>query len=94
MKREILCLPCAERVSRTITGCKVSDFDGRIVDPYPGEHSKFLKGVLHCHCYCDNCSDPLYPGNEAIALSIWADNRGIPYYPWEQEYLERIERRF
>jgi hypothetical protein len=85
MKREILCVPCAHTVSRAVTGSRF--VNGEIVDPFPGEHAKFLTGKLTHHCLCDFCSKELSPGNEAVAASIWADYGGVPYHPWEAEYL-------
>ena len=88
MKREILCDPCAQRTTLTITGCKF--VEGQIMHPYPGEHKKFVTGTLTRSCLCDSCSKKLEAGNEATALSIWADYGGIPYYPWESEFFETV----
>lgn len=85
MKREISCVPCANRIARAVTGARF--VDGEIVDPFPGEHSKFLGGKLTRHCVCDSCGKQLSPGDDAIAMSIWADYGGVPYHPWEAEYL-------
>lgn len=86
MKREILCPTCTKTTSQAITGCRIEG--SQIVDPYPGEHAKFRAGVLVRSCVCDSCGIELKPGENATALSIWADYGGVPYYPWEAEYLD------
>jgi hypothetical protein len=91
MKREIACPPCAQNIAKAVTGSRF--VDGQIVDPYPGEHARFQSGKLTRHCVCDSCSAELAPGENAVAVSMWADYGGIPYYPWEWEYLEGALRK-
>lgn len=89
MKREIACPPCAAEIAQAVTGARF--VDGQIVDPFPGEHARFLPGTLARHCYCDACAAKLSPGDAAVAVSFWADYGGIPYYPWEGEFLEVVK---
>jgi hypothetical protein len=77
MKREILCENCAKKLRKKLSGD----------DPYPGEHVKFVRGILERNCCCDFCMTNLNPGNPAYAMSIWTDRRD-DYYPWESEFLK------
>lgn len=90
MKREILCALCAENTSKAITGLKY--IDGQWMDPYPSEHTKFLHGVLSRSCYCDNCGKELDTGSKVVALSIWADYAGVPYYSWESDEMAGVDK--
>lgn len=86
MKREILCLTCIPKPM----GLKLMNSpagDPVLVDPYPGEHQKVLKGIAKAQYICDRCGDTILKGTECIASSIWADYGGIPYHPWENEYI-------
>lgn len=85
MKREINCNQCASHLSKVITGSRF--VDGQIMDPFPGEHAKFLAGKVIKHCMCDSCGRELEPRDPAVAVSIWADYGGVGYYEWEAEYL-------
>lgn len=77
MKREILCIKCAEYLKYNVLNA-----------PYPGEHVKLIKGKLKLGgCICDHCGTPLEVKEEVYCLSIWADYGGIPYYKWEHEYI-------
>ena len=74
MKREMLCLPCSQKIRKII------------LPSAPGEYSKFVKGKLKATCYCDFCGKPLEEQTEAEALSIYTDR--IPYFSWESELIE------
>ena len=93
MKREILCVPCSERVRKVITGLRLVELkEGdrpTIVDIYPGEHSKFVFGKIKSRSTlrCDSCNEILGEGVQACALSIWADHTGGLYYEWEDDFL-------
>ena len=92
MKREILCVPCSEHIRKVITGLHFVELtEGRsiIVDPYPGEHSKFVFGKVRPYVTirCDHCNQRLFVDTDACALSIWADYGGGPYYEWEDDFL-------
>lgn len=77
MKREILCTECGEEAKK--------QFPDSV--PYPGEHVKFVDGKSIVSCVCDHCMKSLQLGDHIIAMSIWADYGGGPYYSWEGEYL-------
>ena len=74
MKREIVCIPCGERIQKAIMPSE------------PGEYSKFVYGKTKLHSQCDGCGVKLPKGSNAAGLSIWTDR--IPYYEWESEYIE------
>jgi hypothetical protein len=76
MKREILCLACADRIRSVV------------MKPEPGEDAKFLRGRLRIDCVCDHCITPLQCGDEAEAMSIWSNS--YPYVPWESQYIFRL----
>jgi hypothetical protein len=73
MKRELLCLPCGEKLRPALLPCA------------PGEYVKFVRGALKHACYCDNCMREMEAGSGADALSIWSDS--IPYLTWEMEFF-------
>lgn len=73
MKREILCEKCADMTN---------------LPTFPEEHWKFISGKAKSNFKCDADDCEIKPGQIAVAMSIWADYGGIPYYPWETEYLD------
>ena len=86
MKREILCMSCVPKpmglkLMHTEAG------DPMLVNPYPGEHQKVIKGRAKKQYICDRCGNDIYEETECVASSIWADYGGIPYYPWETAYI-------
>lgn len=88
MKREILCLNCAaERFKRY--GLAYVPKLQAIVDPYPREHVKYLRGISKGDFFCDACASlkPINKGDECFAVSTWADYGGLPYYEWEYEFI-------
>jgi len=78
MKREILCSTC-EIASRKLFP---------VESPYPGEHVKFVNGDSIVQCRCDDCDRDIKVGEKVCALSIWVDYGGIPYFAWEDEYMD------
>ena len=72
MKRKIVCPTCKKEY---------------LFRSYPGEHIKGVDGVSKDDLVCDSCGLPIYFGDPCCAISMWADDHGIQYYPWEQEYL-------
>lgn len=81
MKREILCMPCA------------NSLHGKL-GSYAGEGHKFVSGKIHADLVgvvCDHCMTNLSPGTDCEALSIWSDRN--PYFEWEQEYLTEEKMR-
>ena len=94
MKREILCVPCAQRTERAIPAG----------EPYPGEHVRYVRGVVKLaarrptiivagesmrevqlrSCICDECCTPLPVGSRAVAVTM--SKGSAP--EWEDEYLE------
>jgi hypothetical protein len=86
MKREILCMKCVPKPM----GLKLIDNqagDPVLVDPYPGEHQKILRGFAKKQFICDRCGEVILVNQECLTSSIWADHGGIPYYPWETQYI-------
>jgi hypothetical protein len=77
MKQEILCPACATEIRRTFP----TD------NPSPGEHIKFVSGNVAYRAMCDCCCDFIEQGSPCTAFSSWADYGGIPYYPWEHEFI-------
>lgn len=58
-------------------------------NPYPGEHVKMVRGKALYGKICDSCGKPIPAGSLCSAVSMWADYGGIPYYSWENEYMEK-----
>lgn len=77
MVRKILCKKC-EASSKKLFPTE---------SPYPGEHVKFVPGEAKHGMLCDDCGVYINKGDIVCAFSIFADYGGIPYYPWEEEYL-------
>lgn len=80
MKQEILCPDCKNKARRMFP----TD------NPYPGEHVKFQDGKAKSDYNCDTCNKPINTGESCTCLSMWADYGGVPYYPWEKDYIEEI----
>jgi hypothetical protein len=86
MKREILCMGCVPKPM----GLKLiysEAGDPALVNPYPGEHQKGIKGRAKADYTCDRCNIFIFKGDECVAHSIWADYGGIQYSPWETGYI-------
>jgi len=77
MKQEILC-----------NDCKNNLIEKNVFTPSPKEHVKFTPGKARRNFFCDSCYKHIYVKNKCFALSIWADYGGVPYYPWESEYID------
>lgn len=77
MKREILCPTCHKLNEKLISAC----------EPDCGEHTKIVEGLAIDNFVCDRCNSILTVGSFCAASSIWFENHGIPYYPWEQDYI-------
>lgn len=75
MTRKILCPTCYDQLFARATDLT--------------EKKKIVRGKATIHFYCDHCSTHITPGDDCIAVSVWVEGQGIPYYPWESEYLER-----
>ena len=80
MKQEILCSEC-DIYLRAL-------FENE--PPLDGEHVKFVHGRAKKTMFCDGCVYPreIKRGDSCTAFSLWADYGGIPYYPWEQDYIK------
>ncbi len=72
MKREINCLKCGTRWGKT---------------SYPDEEIKYVSGWSKTECVCDGCNKQITVGHPVTAVSIWAPNKGIKYWPWECNVL-------
>jgi len=77
MRRELLCRTCADEAMKQMGN-------------YPGEHHKWRSGTVQERMFicCDRCVADLPSGTWVMALSIWTDRGGIPYYEWEHDYLD------
>ena len=76
MKREIMCLKCADK-SKTYK-----------LQSFVGEHVKFVRGNIKTDNYiCDYCGKQLNKNEEVEAISMWTDHCGIAYYEWEEKYI-------
>ena len=79
MTQQILCIPkCRDEVRALFP----TD------DPYPGEHVKFLDGTALKNFICDSCNVRINLGDKCCAHSIWADHARVPYYPWEENFIQ------
>lgn len=81
MKQDILCTRCAKDRRKQFPDD----------NPYPGEHIKFVKGIAKKDMLCDGCATktPIKKGEPCIAASIWADYGGVPYYEWEDKFINK-----
>jgi hypothetical protein len=88
MKREIV---CSEKCKPKFSYKLLTDEKGisYIADPYPGEYCKTVKGKAKGIYICDACGKSIKKGDVAIAISIWADYTGLPYFEWEDDFIER-----
>jgi hypothetical protein len=76
MKRQIICNKCRH------------DQIGHIKD-YPGEWWKSKPGkALSPLLVCDSCGKPIEKNAVCHAQSFGRYDQGIPYYEWEQDYIE------
>ncbi len=76
MKRDLVCEKC------------IPHHRDRVPCRYPGEHTKIVEGKSNNDFQCDACGMKIRKGEKAGAFSVWADYGGIPYAPWESDYLE------
>jgi hypothetical protein len=77
MKQEIVCQKCKNKLRITFPNN----------NPYLEEHVKFVDGFAKGNYVCDSCSAPIPKGKPCTAFSTWADYGGIPYYPWEKDFI-------
>jgi hypothetical protein len=79
MKREILCPDCKTKMQKLFPTS----------NPYPGEYIKFVDGRAKKDFLCDGCVNirPIKEGDICTAFSIWSENGGIPYFPWESDFI-------
>ena len=77
MKREIVCLPCGDKLRKVIRPST------------PGEHDKFVRGAALRGFVCDNCNCEIRQGTECEALSIWSDSIPYPYSEWEERFINK-----
>ena len=90
MKREINCPECLPNTSKYRGLCFVP-VSGTIVDPYPGEKMKVVKGKAKFAMFCDSCAKKIEENQECFAISIWSEYSSIPYRPWESTYIREKE---
>jgi hypothetical protein len=74
MKQMIACAACAQR--------KIKD--------YPGEYWKRVHGIAKKDMRCDWCypAAEIKKGDPCAAETLGVVGHGIPYHPWESEYIE------
>ena len=80
MKRMIFCPGCLIEFHETI-------------DVRPPEFMKFVSGDAMDNYRCDLRGEEIKQGEKCFAVSIWVEDRGIPYFEWEPGYLEIPGRR-
>jgi hypothetical protein len=85
MTREIQCPQCADRSYHLFSNDQPAK--PRVIDLPHKEHIAFHFGHAIVSCLCDSCNQPINPGDNAWAISIWSDRGGIPYYPWEHDFI-------
>lgn len=78
MKREILCIDCAEKVRKLFPS----------EEPFPGEHVKFVEGKAINKYRCDECSCDIESGADCVTFSCWTDHSRATYFPWEKYFIE------
>jgi hypothetical protein len=73
MKREVDCLKCGRGWPDKAS--------------VKHEHIRKETGYTLGRFVCDGCGLFLPPGVPAICVSVWSDIGGIPYSPWEADYI-------
>ena len=87
MKREIDCASCARSWAKQTR----SRWNGAaITTSANGENIKILPGVALHIFSCDGCGLGIAIGDLCFGVSVWADCHGIPWHPWEGEYLRLL----
>ena len=81
MKRQVLCPECSKK-TRDLFPTDT---------PYPGEFVKFVVGNALAFMNCDSCNGDIKPGAACVAVSIWADHGGIPYFAWEHNFITLLD---
>lgn len=72
MKREIVCLPCNEKIFKKLA-------------KYEGEELKEVHGTCLNTYRCDCCGELLLADEPAVAVTLYLTNR---YYSWEHNFLK------
>ena len=75
MKREILCFECGQWPQ---------------VQPSYGSYDKIKmeQGSALKKYLCDHCNAMIDKGAQCFAVSQWFTGRGLPYVPWEHDYID------
>lgn len=60
---------------------------------FAGEWFKRVRGIAKRGMLCDYCGTEIKKGDKCSAESVGFDEHGIPYYPWESEYIELSENK-
>ncbi len=81
MKCQILCKTCEAEYRKMFPN----------PSPYPGEYIKFVNGKALFNMRCDECNEDILMTEEICAMTIWAENGGIPYREWEGQYLDSVK---
>ncbi len=79
MKREIVCGKCAEQWQKR-----------KYVTRPAEEHIKVVHGFAENDYLCDTCNAEINKNVQCAAVSLWIDHGGIPYSPWEEDYIEIV----
>jgi hypothetical protein len=87
MKRDILCLKCAGKLTFVKSKGKPLA-SGIIYKPYPDEYLKLTYGVALADYVCDSCGQGIKAELLCAAYSLWSDR--IPYLPWEEDYIKPV----
>jgi len=83
MKSQIICKQCNHDFPNL--------FDNKD-DESLGEHIKNVVGFSKQDCMCDFCGRGIRKNSVCSANSIWSDHGGQPYYKWESDYINPMEK--
>ncbi len=87
MKREILCKECCENIIPKIFNVEPTKSNTTTANPYPLEYIKLMRGEAKNTYLCDMCGVVIEKDQICYAFSIWSDRGGIPYYEWEEDFI-------
>lgn len=73
MKQDIVCTTCSEWWEK--------------LETVPEEHVRLHKGMALNHYNCDRCNAEIVKGSPCVAVSVWHDRVGIPYYEWYEDFI-------
>jgi len=75
MKQDIVCIVCSQW------------WRDQGEEPHPQEHVRLHEGMALNNYNCDRCNAPIVKGQDCVAVSVWHDRIGIPYYEWFENFI-------